>query len=198
MGLWRSSCLFPQVVCQHSGTMMSALKESYLSRYEGYYLAGDGGYKDEDGYVFITGRIDDVINVAGHRLSTSDIEEVVASHEAVAECAVIGVTDELKGQVPVGFVILKGGSEIGETDLEKELIRMVRKKVGPVASFKQSVIATRLPKTRSGKILRGTMRAIADGKTYSLPSTIEDPAALVELKTLMLEKEIGRATEAGK
>lgn len=168
-------------------------RESYLSRYEGYYLAGDGGYKDEDGYIFITGRIDDVINVAGHRLSTSDIEEVVASHEAVAECAVIGIEDELKGQVPVGFVILKGGSDMNEEDLELELIRMVRKRVGPVASFKRSAIAERLPKTRSGKILRSTMRAIADGKPYTPPSTIEDPAVLGELKKLMMVKKIGRA-----
>lgn len=166
-------------------------RESYLSRYKGYYLAGDGGYKDEDGYIFITGRIDDVINVAGHRLSTSDIEEVVAAHEAVAECAVIGVADQLKGQVPVGFVILKGGTNISEEDLESELIRMVRKKVGPVASFKQSVITKRLPKTRSGKILRATMRSIADGKPFSQPSTIEDPAVLDELKKLMSEKKIG-------
>ena len=165
--------------------------ESYLSRYEGYYLAGDGGYKDEDGYIFITGRIDDVINVAGHRLSTSDIEEVVASHEVVAECAVVGVEDELKGQAPIGFVILKEGVAISEEDLELELIRMVRKKVGPVAGFKRSVITNRLPKTRSGKILRATMRAIADGKSYTPPSTIEDPAVLDELKKLMSEKEIG-------
>ncbi len=168
-------------------------KESYLSRYEGYYLAGDGGYKDDDGYIFITGRIDDVINVAGHRLSTSDIEEVVAAHEVVAECAVIGVADDLKGQVPVGFVILKGGTEISEEVLESELIRMVRKKVGPVASFKQAVITKRLPKTRSGKILRSTMRSIADGKIYSQPSTIEDPAVLIELQELMTEKKIGSA-----
>jgi len=168
-------------------------RESYLSRYEGYYLAGDGGYKDGDGYIFITGRIDDVINVAGHRLSTSDIEEVVAAHEAVAECAVIGIADEFKGQVPVGFVILKGGTEIDEEDLELELIRMVRKKVGPVASFKQSVITKRLPKTRSGKILRATMRCIADGKSFIQPSTIEDPTVLDELKKLMSEKKIGNA-----
>ena len=166
-------------------------RKSYFSRYDGYYLAGDGGYKDDDGYLFITGRIDDVINVAGHRLSTSDIEEVVASHEMVAECAVIGVADELKGQVPVGFVILKGGVDIKEEDLESELIRMVRKEVGPVASFRQSVITKRLPKTRSGKILRGTMRAMADGKSFSIPSTIEDPAILDEIKALMTEKEIG-------
>jgi len=168
-------------------------RESYLSRYEGYYLAGDGGYKDGDGYIFITGRIDDVINVAGHRLSTSDIEEVVAAHEAVAECAVIGIADEFKGQVPVGFVIIKGGTEIDEEDLELELIRMVRKKVGPVASFKQSVITKRLPKTRSGKILRATMRCIADGKSFTQPSTIEDPKVLDEIKKLMSEKKIGKA-----
>lgn len=168
-------------------------RASYLERYEGYYLAGDGGYKDDDGYIFITGRIDDVINVAGHRLSTSDIEEVVAAHEAVAECAVIGIADELKGQVPVGFVILKGGVDMEEEELELELIRMVRKEVGPVASFRRSVITKRLPKTRSGKILRSTMRAIADGKAYNPPSTIEDPTVLDELKELMLKSEIGDA-----
>ncbi len=168
-------------------------KESYLSRYEGYYLAGDGGYKDDEGYFFITGRTDDVINVAGHRLSTSDLEEVVAAHEAVAECAVIGIADELKGQVPVGFVVLKGGSFIKADDLESELIRMVRKKVGAVASFKQAVIVKRLPKTRSGKILRATMRCIADGKSFTLPSTIEDPTVLKDLKKLMFEKKIGIA-----
>jgi len=167
-------------------------KEAYLSKYEGYYLAGDGGYKDEDGYLFITGRIDDVINVAGHRLSTSTIEEVVASYDVVAECAVIGVADELKGQVPVGFVILKTGATISEGALEAELIKMVRKTVGPVASFKRAVIAKRLPKTRSGKILRATMRSIADAKPYTPPSTIEDPAVLDELKILMLQKKIGR------
>jgi len=171
----------------------AGFRESYLSQYEGYYLAGDGGYKDDDGYFFITGRIDDVINVAGHRLSTSDIEEVVALHEAVAECAVIGIADEYKGQVPVGFVVLKGGINIKEEDLESELIRMVRKKVGAVASFKQAVITNRLPKTRSGKILRSTMRFIADGKSFTQPSTIEDPAVLGELKNLMSEKKIGIA-----
>lgn len=166
-------------------------KATYLSHYEGYYLSGDGGYEDQDGYLFITGRIDDVINVAGHRLSTSDIEEVVSAHEAVAECAVIGIAHHLKGQVPVGFVVLKGGFKIDQETLEKELIRMVRKEVGPVASFKRAAIARRLPKTRSGKILRGTMRAIADDKPYHEPSTIEDPKALEELKELMEKKEIG-------
>ena len=166
-------------------------RNGYLVHFPGYYFSGDGGYKDEDGYVFITGRIDDVINVAGHRLSTADIEEVVSAHEAVAECAVIGIEDEYKGQVPVGFVILKGGVSLPEEDLEAELIRMVRKEVGPVASFKRAVVTRRLPKTRSGKILRATMRCIADGKAYNEPSTIEDPAALDELKLLMKEKEIG-------
>ncbi len=170
-------------------------RESYLSRYDGYYLAGDGGYIDEDGYIFITGRTDDVINVAGHRLSTSDIEEVVASHDAIAECAVIGVADEFKGHVPIGFLILKDGIDLKEEDLELELIRMVRKEVGAVASFKQAVIAKRLPKTRSGKILRKTMRFIADGKPYTIPSTIEDPAVLEELKALMKQKNIGEGNE---
>jgi acyl-coenzyme A synthetase/AMP-(fatty) acid ligase len=174
-------------------------KASYLSHYEGYYLSGDGGYKDEDGYLFITGRIDDVINVAGHRLSTSDIEEVVSAHELVAECAVIGIEEKLKGQVPVGFVVLKGGISIDAEVLETELIRMVRKEVGPVASFKRATITKRLPKTRSGKILRATMRAIADGKPYHEPSTIEDPKALEELQVLMEIEQIGIkfATEEG-
>lgn len=170
----------------------SRFRESYLSKYPGYYLAGDGAYKDEDGYIYITGRIDDVINVAGHRISTSTIEEVVAAHAEVAECAVIGIADEYKGQVPVGFVVLKGGSKISEEMLEKELIKMVRKKVGPVVSFKRSIVVDRLPKTRSGKILRSTMRAIADAKQYSLPSTIEDPSVLNRLKELMVQKEIGK------
>ncbi|MEO0468861.1 MAG: propionyl-CoA synthetase [Bacteroidota bacterium] len=166
-------------------------RAAYLDRFPGYYLAGDGGYKDEEGYIFITGRIDDVINVAGHRLSTSTIEEVVASHEAVAECAVIGIADNLKGQIPVGFCVLKGGVRMDEEVLEKELIRMVRKTVGPVASFKRALVSSRLPKTRSGKILRGTMRAIADGKDVSLPSTIEDPMVLTEFEKLIAEKEVG-------
>ena len=168
-------------------------RDAYLSRYQGYYLAGDGGYKDKEGYIYITGRIDDVINVAGHRLSTATIEEVVASHDAVAECAVIGIADDYKGQVPVGFVVLKTGVTIDQEELEAQLVRMVRKEVGPVASFKRALIAKRLPKTRSGKILRATMRAIADAKPYSMPSTIEDPAVLNELKKLMSKNEIGKA-----
>ncbi|MCI4667837.1 MAG: AMP-binding protein [Bacteroidia bacterium] len=164
---------------------------SYLSKFPGFYLAGDGGYKDEDGYVFITGRIDDVINVAGHRLSTAEMEEVVASHEAVAECAVIGVNDQLKGQLPVGFVVLKEGVGKSEDQLQGELVQMVRDTVGAIACFKRVAKVDRLPKTRSGKILRKTMRAIADGKTYKMPSTIEEPLVLDEIKDIMLKGNIG-------
>jgi len=166
-------------------------KQSYLSTFEGYYFSGDGGYVDEDGYFFITGRIDDIINVAGHRLSTAEMEEVLASHSAVAECAVVGIADELKGQVPVGFVVLKSGVEIEENDLEKELIQMVRDKIGPVASFKRAVVAQRLPKTRSGKILRKIIRFIADGKSFNPPSTIEDMSVLDEIGELLKMKKIG-------
>jgi acetate--CoA ligase len=166
-------------------------KKSYLSNFEGYYFSGDGGYVDEDGYFFITGRIDDIINVAGHRLSTAEMEEVLASHSAVAECAVVGIADELKGQMPVGFVVLKSGIEIGENDLEKELIQMVRNKIGPVASFKRAVIAQRLPKTRSGKILRKIMRHLADGENFKPPSTIEDMSVLGEIGELLKMKKVG-------
>ncbi len=167
-------------------------QSSYLDLFPGYFFSGDGGYIDEDGYVFITGRIDDIINVAGHRLSTAEMEEVVASHTDVAECAVIGVEDDMKGQVPVGFVVVKAGVEKTEDELEKELIQMVRNHIGPVAAFKRATLANRLPKTRSGKILRKIMRNIADGKPYSPPSTIEDMSVLGELEDLMVEKEIGK------
>jgi len=162
-------------------------------RYEGYYLAGDGGYKDEGGYIFITGRIDDVINVAGHRLSTAEMEEVLASHPAVAECAVIGIKDDLKGQIPVGLVVVKSNVRVSPERLEKDLIQMVRDTVGPVASFKRAVIAARLPKTRSGKILRKAMRYIADGQEFAMPSTIEDPMVLDEIRHLMEKSGIGVA-----
>ncbi|MFG1946911.1 propionyl-CoA synthetase [Nonomuraea sp. NPDC048826] len=155
--------------------------ESYLSRYPGHYLTGDGGYVDDDGYLFVMGRIDDVINVAGHRLSTGAIEEVVSAHPDVAECAVIGVADELKGELPVGFVVLKSGSERDPGDLQRELVALVRERIGPVAAFRKAVVVSRLPKTRSGKILRSTMRDIAAGAAYRVPSTIEDPAALTEI-----------------
>lgn len=167
-------------------------KKSYLSAYEGFYFSGDGGYKNEDGYVFITGRIDDIINVAGHRLSTADMEEVVAAHQSVAECAVIGVSCELKGQIPVGFVVLKSGEQISEEDLQTDLVQMVRQKIGAVAAFKRAVIVDRLPKTRSGKVLRKIMRAIADQKQFTPPSTIEDMTVLDELNNVMSSKGIGK------
>ena len=166
-------------------------KKSYLSQFEGYYFSGDGGYKDEDGYIYITGRIDDIINVAGHRLSTAEMEEVVASHEAVAECCVVGITDDFKGQIPVGFFVLKSGVTDSEATIEQQLILKVRETIGPVAAFKRAVSVVRLPKTRSGKILRKIIRAIADKRPFNPPSTIEDITVLDELKLLMEEKKIG-------
>ncbi len=156
--------------------------ESYTDPYPGYYLTGDGGFIDEDGYVWVMGRTDDVINVAGHRLSTGGMEEVLATHPNIAECAVLGVHDDLKGQVPVGFVVLKAGVSRDEEKLVAELVQMVREQVGPIASLKQAVVVDRLPKTRSGKILRGTMRSIADGEEYRVPSTIDDPAIVGEIE----------------
>jgi len=154
---------------------------SYLSQFPGYYKTADAGYKDEDGYVFVMSRTDDIINVAGHRLSTGGVEEVLAGHPDVAECAVIGVADPLKGEVPVGFVVLKAGVERPDADLVAELVQRVRERIGPVASFKVAVVVKRLPKTRSGKILRGTMKKIADGEEYRMPATIDDPAILPEI-----------------
>jgi propionyl-CoA synthetase len=161
---------------------------SYLSTFPGYYLTGDGGFVDEDGYLFVMGRTDDVINVAGHRLSTGAMEAVVATHPAIAECAVIGVHDDLKGQVPVGLVVLKAGAEIDDDALRAELVAMMREEIGPVASFKEVMVIERLPKTRSGKILRGTMRSIADGREYSVPSTIDDPAILDEIAVALEQR----------
>jgi acetate--CoA ligase len=168
-------------------------KTAYLERYPGYYLSGDGGYKDADDYIYIMGRIDDVINVAGHRLSTGEMEEVVASHPAVAECAVMGINDELRGQVPIGLVVLKDGVSIDEKQLEAELVEMVRKEIGSFAYFRRAVVVKRLPKTRSGKILRHIIRKIADGQTYVTPSTIDDPNILLEIKETILQKGIGNA-----
>jgi propionyl-CoA synthetase len=150
--------------------------------FPGYYLTGDGGYMDEENYVFVMGRVDDVINVAGHRLSTGGMEEVLASHPAVAECAVVGAVDDLKGQIPVGFCVLKAGASKSPDEVIAEVIQMVRTEIGPVASFKQAVIVDRLPKTRSGKVLRATMRKITDGETYTAPSTIDDPSILDEIR----------------
>ncbi len=154
---------------------------SYLKPIEGFYSSGDGGYIDDDGYVFIMGRTDDVINVAGHRLSTGEMEEVVASHPAIAECCVVGVHDEMKGQIPIGLVLIKDGATIDHDELEEELVEMVRDKIGAIACFRRVIVVDRLPKTRSGKILRRVIRQIADGEEYSVPSTIDDPAILDEI-----------------
>ncbi|GAB3566233.1 propionyl-CoA synthetase [Amycolatopsis endophytica] len=159
--------------------------EAYLSRYDGYYLTGDSGYLDEDGYLFVMGRTDDVINVAGHRLSTGSMEAVLAAHPAVAECAVIGVRDELKGQLPHGLVVLKSGVDVDEDDLRAELVAAVRRDIGPVAAFRHVSIVDALPKTRSGKILRKTMRGLAEGRDEPVPSTIEDASVLDSLRTIL-------------
>ena len=162
-------------------------KSAYLDIYPGYFITGDGGYIDEDGYLFVMGRVDDVINVAGHRLSTGEMEEILAKHPAVAECAVVGRKDELKGQLPTGFVVLKNttDSDNDESRIIEELIQMVRQEIGAVAAFKEAYVVNRLPKTRSGKILRNTIRSITDGESYSLPSTIDDPGSLDEIKILL-------------
>lgn len=157
----------------------------YLSQFPGYYATGDGGYLDEDGYLFVMGRTDDVINVAGHRLSTGEMEEIIASHPAVAECCVIGLPDELKGQQPVGFVLLKNGVTTDAETVQQELVALVRQEIGAVACFKRALVVPRLPKTRSGKILRKLLRQIGEGENYQIPSTIDDPASLPELEALM-------------
>ena len=156
--------------------------ESYIEPYPGYYTTADAGYKDKDGYLWIMSRTDDIINVAGHRLSTGSLEEVLASHADVAECAVIGVADELKGEIPLGLVVLKVGVNRTQEEIVAELIQMVREKIGPVASFKIAAVVKRLPKTRSGKIVRGTIKKLADGVEYRMPPTIEDPAVIDEIK----------------
>ena len=156
--------------------------QSYLSAQPGFYLSGDAGYLDEDGYLFVMSRIDDIINVAGHRLSTGGMEAVLAGHPDVAECAVIGVADQLKGELPLGMVVLKAGVDRSASDLGAELVKLVREQIGPVAAFKTVLVVERLPKTRSGKILRGTMKSIADGKDYRMPATIDDPAILGEIE----------------
>ena len=157
------------------------MRSSYLERFPGYYNTSDAGYRDADGYLYIMGRTDDIINVAGHRLSTGGMEEVLSAHQDVAECAVIGMKDQLKGEVPCGFAVLKSGVARPPADIEAELVQLVRDKIGPVASFKLAIVINRLPKTRSGKILRGTMKKIADGEDWSAPATIDDPAILDEI-----------------
>ena len=167
---------FPTVWNDHQ-----RFEESYWSEYPGFYLTGDGGYRDEDGYVFVMGRTDDVINVAGHRLSTGRIEEVVAEHSAIAECAVVGIADAEKGQVPVGLLLIKDGVNLDPKTLQAELVQAVRNAVGPIANFKRALVVARLPKTRSGKILRQVIRSMIDGEPYIVPSTIDDPAIVDEL-----------------
>lgn len=159
--------------------------DGYLTEFPGYYSSGDGGYIDEDGYLFVMGRTDDVINVAGHRLSTGEMEEVIAAHSAVAECSVIGVYDSLKGQVPIGLALLKDGVDISEADLQTELVSMVRKQIGALACLKHTIIVPRLPKTRSGKILRNLLRQIAEDGDYIVPSTIDDPDSVKEIREIM-------------
>ncbi|WP_298447579.1 propionyl-CoA synthetase [uncultured Marinobacter sp.] len=156
-------------------------QSSYLNLIPGFYTSGDGGYVDEDGYIFVMGRTDDVINVAGHRLSTGEMEEVVASHPAIAECCVVGAQDDMKGQIPLGLVLVKDGATIDHDELEEELVEMVREKIGAIACFRRALVVDRLPKTRSGKILRRVIRQIADGEEYAIPSTIDDPAILEEI-----------------
>jgi propionyl-CoA synthetase len=167
------------------------MRESYLDEFPGYYKTADAGFKDEDGYIFVMGRTDDIINVAGHRLSTGGMEEVLAAHPDVAECAVLGIKDELKGEVPCGFIVLKSGVNRPPAEIEKECIALVRDKIGPVAAFKLAITVARLPKTRSGKILRGTIKKIADGDAWQMPATIDDPAVLDEIGGALKGKGVG-------
>ncbi len=179
------------------GTMMdlwnenARFKEGYLEKFPGYYFSGDGGFKDKDDYIYITGRVDDVINVAGHRLSTAEMEEIVSSHHSVAECAVIGINDELKGQVPLALVVNKLGENIEHFQLQHEVVQLVREQIGAVASLRDVVIVPRLPKTRSGKILRKLLRSIADGENFQIPSTIDDEAIIDEVRTEFIKVKIG-------
>ncbi|WP_018000832.1 propionyl-CoA synthetase [Paracoccus sp. N5] len=172
-------------------------RKSYLEHFPGYYETGDAGYIDEDGYLYIMARTDDVINVAGHRLSTGAMEEVLASHPDVAECAVIGVADSLKGQSPVGFLCLKAGVSTPHAQVVKEVVKLVRDRIGPVAAFKSACVVERLPKTRSGKILRATMAKIADGQPFKAPATIDDPAILDEIREALAGLGYPEAAKAG-
>ena len=166
-------------------------KAGYLNKFPGYYFSGDGGFKDEEDYIFITGRVDDVINVAGHRLSTAEMEEIVASHHSVAECAVIGINDELKGQIPLALVVAKSGEDLEHFQLQHEIVKLVREQIGAVASLKDVVLVQRLPKTRSGKILRKLLRSIADGSDFQIPSTIDDEAIIAEVSEVLQIHKIG-------
>jgi propionyl-CoA synthetase len=163
--------------------------DAYLREYPGYYKTADAGFLDADGYVFVMARTDDIINVAGHRLSTGAMEEVLASHPDVAECAVIGVADDLKGEVPLGLLVLRDGAKHAPSDIVRDVVARVREQIGPVAAFKQALVVPRLPKTRSGKILRGTMKKIADGQDYKMPATIDDPAVLDDIGNVLKTRE---------
>ena len=165
---------------------------SYLTTFPGFYQTGDAGSIDADRYIHVMTRTDDIINVAAHRLSTGEIEEVLAAHPDVAECAVIGVADALKGQVPLGLLVLKAGIKRSADDIEREAVQLVRDRIGPVASFKTALVVAGLPKTRSGKILRGTMRRIADGELYPMPATIDDPAVLGEINAALANAGYGK------
>ena len=179
------------------GTLMTIwndierFKAGYLKKFDGYYFSGDGGFKDDEGYIYITGRVDDVINVAGHRLSTAEMEEIVASHPSVAECAVVGIEDELKGQIPLALAVIKSGDAIEHFQLQHEVVHLVREQIGAVASLKDVVIVNRLPKTRSGKILRKLLRQIVDGVEYQIPSTIDDEAIIDEMIEVFEKSKIG-------
>lgn len=179
------------------GTMLglwedeNRFKAGYLNRFPGYYFSGDGGYKDNEGYIYITGRVDDVINVAGHRLSTAEMEEIVASHNAVAECAVIGINDALKGQIPLALAVIKSGDTTEHFQLEYEVVQLVREKIGAVASLRNVIVVQRLPKTRSGKILRKLLRSIVDGEKYQIPSTIDDETIIGEVTEAFTSYGIG-------
>jgi propionyl-CoA synthetase len=168
------------------------MRESYLDEFPGSYKTADAGFRDEDGYISVMGRTDDIINVAGHRLSTGSMEEVLAAHPDVAECAVIGANDALKGEVPCGFIVLKSGVNRPASEVEKECVALIREKIGPVASFRLAIAVARLPKTRSGKILRGTIKKIADGESWQMPATIDDPAILDEIGGALKGKGVGQ------
>ena len=183
-----SSCRCRRPACRRCGSRTSASSESYLAEFPGYYKTADAGFKDDDGYIYVMGRTDDIINVAGHRLSTGGMEEVLAAHQDVAECAVIGIADALKGEVPCGFIVLKAGVNRPPAEIEQECVALVREKIGPVAAFKLAITVARLPKTRSGKILRGTMKKIADGEPWTMPATIDDPAILDEIGSALKGK----------
>ncbi len=171
-------------------------RDAYLAEFPGYYKTADAGLVDQDGYLFIMARTDDIINVAGHRLSTGGMEEVLAEHPDVAECAVIGIADALKGQVPCGFVVLNAGADRDPVEIEREIVQLVRERIGAVAALRLVLTIKRLPKTRSGKVLRATMRKIADSEPWAMPATIDDPAILDEISAVLVARGIGGKVES--